>query len=214
MQPITFLLITTQSDTSPALTELLTAISYSVIHYAVQTDDVPTQPYPTAAVALIEWEGTGESALTAVRELRRQQPACHSLLTLPPERSAIRAALHVNASGYLMAPVAADELLSSVKAVQEGGCHWNETLLMLLTTPASQPPAYPHGLSRREQELWDHLANGLTNPEIEERMYLSGSRIKNMKNEMAQKLMLPSARHLTARAIRWASRPDKSSTKL
>lgn len=210
----TFLFVTAGDDTNTAIQELLIATGYAVVRHAGAINDASAQLYPPAALALVEWTGNGEQALATVREIRRQQPACHGLFALPPERPVVRAALHVNASGYLIAPVVADELLSSVKAVREGVCYWNETLLRLLTTPAPLPHVYPHGLSRREQELWDHLANGLTNPEIEERMYLSGSRVKNMKNEMAQKLMLPSARHLTSRAVNWAAREDKSSTKL
>lgn len=172
---------------------------------------VPVWQLPAANFALIEWVGDGKEASQQVRSLRQHQPACYLLLLLPKERSAVLEAVRLAVTGYLAVPFCPTELVGYLNSIGQGNGYWNSDLLMLLTGRLSVERTYPTGLNQREHELWDHLADGLTNQHIEAQMCLSGSRVKNLKTILAQKLELPNAHHLIERAVQWGKDTDQIS---
>ncbi len=163
----------------------------------------PGWQLPTAQFALIDWAVNEQLARQQAQLVRCHQPACHLLLLLPEERSAVLAGLLLTATGYLAAPLCPTELLACFTSISLGNGYWNANLLTLLTGMVPARQTYPAGLNKREHELWDYLADGLTNRQLEEKMCLSASRVKNLKTCLAQKLNLPNAHHLTGQAILW-----------
>lgn len=147
---------------------------------------LPAWQLPTAQFAVIEWADDGKTARQQVHLLRCHQPACHLLLLLPNERSVVLQGVLLTATGYLAAPLSLAELVACLHRIRLGQGYWNPGLLVLLTGTLLTQDAYPSGLNQRERELWDHLANGLANPQIEVLMCLSGSRVKNLKTSLAQ----------------------------
>ncbi len=156
-----------------------------------------------AHYALIEWEGGGETAQKQVQTLRQHQPACHLLVMLPLHRPTVLRGVLLNATGYLAFPFCPTELVRCLSQIRAGNGYWHSGLLALLTNLTSAGPVYPTGLNRREHELWGHLANGLKNQQLEDRMCLSTSSVKNLKTSLAQKLSLPNARQLIELAVQW-----------
>ncbi len=157
------------------------------------------KPSMAAAFALVAWTGDGSAARQQCRNLRQQQPGCRCVLVVPANRACVLAALPLATAGYLAHPLAPPDLLACLQALARGDGYWSELLLAVLRPqPATGELA---GFNRREQELWGHLANGLTNRQIEKQMCLGASRIKNLKTDMAQKLGLPNAHGLIMHAV-------------
>lgn len=180
--------------------EQLQANGYSLVH---PDPLAPAWKLPVANFALIEWVGDGKEASQQVRLLRQHQPACSLLLLLPKERSAVLEAVRLAVTGYLAVPLCSKELVCYLNGIGQGNGYWNSDLLRLLTGTLPVERTYPTGLNQQEHELWDHLAGGLTNEQIEVQMCLSSSRVKNLKTVLAQKLELPNAHYLTERAVTW-----------
>ena len=161
----------------------------------------------SAPFALIDWIGeSGALSLSTACRLRQHKLDCHILLVVPPECNALQAALQVNISGYLNEDAwIGTELAAAMDALATGRRFWNAELLLLMTSPRklTHATAYPIALRGRECELWEHLANGLNNQQIIKKMCLSQSSIKNMKNNMAQKLGISNAHYLVAEAVDW-----------
>jgi DNA-binding NarL/FixJ family response regulator len=162
--------------------------------------DTPT--YPATKWALVDWHNEATTAYQHIRDLRQQQPACLSLLAIRPE--ALPQAWGVNASSYIDVPVKSSTLMESIATLRRGERYLSAVEADMLSQYKTVKSAKPRiQLTAREKELSHLLAKGLTHQQLIDQMFLSDSRIKHIKTELAQKLNLPSARHLTAWAIQF-----------
>src|SRR5205085_2655316 len=95
-----------------------------------------------------------------------------------------------------------DELVAAVRTVAAGGVHLSPSagailagaaaLSMAGTVAAPAIPAETWGLSAREQEVMDLIAEGLTNTQVAGRCYLSEKTVKNHVNRIFAKLAVTS----------------------
>lgn len=91
-----------------------------------------------------------------------------------------------------------DELLRAIVEARRGHPHLTASAASVRRTmrdlpPASEPPidATPRArLSRREAEVMDHIARGLSNPDIAEVLCLSEKTVKNHVNHIFTKLQV------------------------
>ena len=136
------------------------------------------------------------------------------VLTMDEEDAGVLAAVRAGAAGYLVKGVDADQVVSAVRAVAAGhavlGPSLAGRLLDLFPTapPAPAPPAAPAGLenarfdelSAREHEVLTHLAEGLTNQQIAQRLFISPITVRNHVSSILAKLQVPDRRHAMLRA--------------
>ncbi|MDR1851709.1 MAG: response regulator transcription factor [Propionibacteriaceae bacterium] len=115
------------------------------------------------------------------------------MLTNSDDPELVREAMAKGAKGYLVyGEYTLDELVAAVRSCVRGG--------MVLSPPAvqainagskrrdSSALAARYGISARESELLDALAEGLSNAQIAEKLYLSGKTVKNHLNRIYPKL--------------------------
>lgn len=119
------------------------------------------------------------------KEIKTQHPDIKVLaLTTHNEYSIVRQMLDNGASGYLIKNAMTEEVIAGIEAVANGEiflCHEIDILM-------NRPKENHIWLSDREREMLKLVAEGLTNGEIAERIFLSPETIKSYRKNLLLKL--------------------------
>ncbi len=100
-------------------------------------------------------------------------------------------ALSAGADGYLSKEVGPDELIYAIYAVMEDERVFSRSILTLLNHNYklhNEKPAVPVVLTRREQEVLEHIANGLTSVQIADIMNISSRTVETHRYNLINKL--------------------------
>ena len=113
------------------------------------------------------------------------------VLTLSEEDANVLAAMRAGASGYLVKGAAVDQVVSAVRAVASGHAVFGPTLaarMLGLFAPTTTGDPTRLALSVREHEVLELIAEGLTNTEIAERLFISPVTARNHVSNILTKL--------------------------
>jgi NarL family two-component system response regulator LiaR len=117
---------------------------------------------------------------------------CHKVqviaLTSFEEKELVREALEAGAISYLLKNVSADELAEAIRAAHAGRSTLAPEALQVLVQTAAEPPAPHYDLTPREQEVLALLVEGLSNPQIAERLVVTRSTAKAHVSNILSKL--------------------------
>jgi DNA-binding NarL/FixJ family response regulator len=165
----------------------------AVVGEAASAADVLVQigaSHPDVAVLDVRLpDGDG---IEVCREVRSAYPDVRCLMfTSFPGDDAVLDAILAGASGYVLKQIRGDQLVDSVRRVAAG-----QSLLDPVTTGrmfrrlrgADHAEDPTRALSPQERRLLDLMAEGLTNRQIAERMYLAEKTIKNYVSNLLLKL--------------------------
>ena len=112
------------------------------------------------------------------------------------------AAVRAGARGYLVKGVAAEQVISGVRAVAAGhavfGPNLATRMLEFFGGGRSREPRFPE-LSAREHEVLAHLANGSTNQQIADELVISPITVRNHVSSILTKLRLTNRREAMLR---------------
>jgi DNA-binding NarL/FixJ family response regulator len=126
----------------------------------------------------------------AIRQLaaRGERPRAIALTTYADDASVL-GALRAGARGYLTKDAGAEQIRAAVQAVARGEAALDPAVqhhvLAALTEQA--PAELPDGLTPREVEVLQLIAEGLTNAEIAERLVVSAATVKSHVNHIFAK---------------------------
>ncbi|HKY66578.1 MAG TPA: response regulator transcription factor [Acidimicrobiales bacterium] len=143
-------------------------------------------------VAVLDVRLPDGNGVEVCREVRSRHPEVHCLmLTSFADDEALFDAIMAGASGYVLKQVRGNDLVDSVRRVARG-----QSLLDPGVTAAvlerlrRKPDDETDGvhLTERERHVLDLLAEGLTNREIGERLYLAEKTVKNYVSNLLMKL--------------------------
>ncbi len=152
-------------------------------------DAVPTARPDVAVLDVQLPDGTG---IELCRELRSDRPELHCLmLTSFPDDDALLDAVVAGASGYVLKQVRGSDLVDAVSRVAAG-----ESLLdpVLRDRAAQRIRSGPEEderlkhLTPQERRILDLLADGMTNRQIADEMYLAEKTIKNYVSNLLAKM--------------------------
>jgi DNA-binding NarL/FixJ family response regulator len=147
-------------------------------------------------VVLMDINLPDRSGIECVGILKRAHPAIDFvMLTTYDDTDLIFGALRAGASGYLLKRAAPEELVHAIKDVFNGGSPMTMEIARRVVSHFHQirkPSRDEEKLSKREQEILDLLAKGLSYKLIADKLGLSTHTIHNRLREIYRKLHVQS----------------------
>ena len=136
-------------------------------------------------------DGSGIEVCRAIRSVDESLQAL--ILTSYDDDEALFAAIMAGAAGYVLKDVRGHDLVEAIERVAAGQSLIDPALMRrVLERVRKGPQVAPEleGLSPQELALLGHLAEGLTNRQISERMFLAEKTVKNYVSALLHKLGL------------------------
>lgn len=144
--------------------------------------------------------------LEATRRIKAERPRTAVLIVTNHENPAyLKAAVDAGAAGYLLKDVSRELLVNSVLEVANGGTFIEQQTLrgVLRDVGTGEPaPDAARNLTRRELDVLAHVAEGLSNREIAERLVLSPETVKSHVAAILDKLDLSDRTQAAVYAVR------------
>ena len=143
-------------------------------------------------VAVLDARLPDGSGIELCGRLRELAPGVRCLvLTSYDDEEAIVAAIQAGAAGYVLKEVEGDSLLSSVRAVGSGHSLIDPVMARRVIAWIEQTNEGPRelaGLTEQQRKILELLAEGLTNKQIGDRLYLAEKTVKNHVTRILAKL--------------------------
>jgi DNA-binding NarL/FixJ family response regulator len=125
------------------------------------------------------------------------------VLTMHDEKAMIRTLLELGAHGYLLKNSSREELIQAIEGVIQGEQHLSEEVHTMLLTPDKDLRSGKLAeLTEREVEILKCVAEGLSNKEIGDKLFISPRTVDTHRTNVMQKLEL----HNVAGMVRFAIR--------
>lgn len=166
-------------------------------------------------VVLMDLRMPNTSGVAATAALAEELPSVRVLmLTMLEDDTSLVAALRAGARGYVLKGAAPEEILRAVRAVAAGQAIFDLELadrLPALVTGGQRPYPFPD-LSRRERDVLELVATGLSNGAIAARLGLSEKTVRNNVSMVLVKLRAADrpAAIIRAREAGIAARPSET----
>lgn len=149
------------------------------------------------------------NGLEATRQIKKHSPHINILaLTVYDNEEYFFQMLSAGASGYLPKKAATEELVQAIRAVHQGAAFLYPTVAKKLIgeylrrVDSGEELASYDGLTPREKEVLKLIAEGFTNQEIANQLYLSKKTIETHKENIMNKLNMHNRVELVKYAIR------------
>lgn len=155
------------------------------------------------------------SGIEACREIRQDSPDTNVLmLTSYADEKAVMAAIVAGASGFMLKEVQTAELIDAMRVVGKGGKMLDPASSAAVIEQirkgnvVSEEDRIAQQLNERELRILDYIAEGMTNREIGEQLFLSEKTVKHHVSDILGKLGLTRRVEAATFAIRRsAARP-------
>jgi DNA-binding NarL/FixJ family response regulator len=145
-------------------------------------------------VAILDGRLPDGSGIDVCREVRSRFPEINALiLTSYDDEDALFAAIMAGAAGYVLKQIRGRDLVAAVRSVAAGQSLLDPAVTTRVLERVRRGPAVeegPAGLSERERQVLEHIAQGLTNRQIAESLGLAEKTVKNYVSAVLNKLGL------------------------
>jgi DNA-binding NarL/FixJ family response regulator len=135
-------------------------------------------------------DGDGVTVCREIRSLVQPPPAC-LMLTSYSDDEALFGAIMAGAAGYMLKEVSGIDLVAAVRTLASGGSLLHAgvtaTVLQRLRGGPEEDPRYA-ALSPQERRILDLIAEGMTNRQIANRLFLAEKTVKNYVSSLLHKL--------------------------
>jgi two-component system response regulator DevR len=143
-------------------------------------------------VAVLDARLPDGSGIDVCRDIRSALPSTYCLiLTSYDDQDAVLASVLAGASGYVLKEVRTAGLVDAIRQVALGRSLIDPGLITQVMDRVRQGTPTDNrleGLTQREREVLELIADGLTNRQIGERMFLAEKTVKNYVSSLLAKL--------------------------
>lgn len=166
----------------------------------------PTRP----DVAVLDVRLPDGSGVEVCRDIRARHPEVQCLmLTSFADDEALFSAIMAGAAGYVLKQIRGSELIDAIRRVAQGESLLDPAVTKRVLERLRDNREEDEGLSRlseQERKILDFIAEGYTNRQIAEAMYLAEKTVKNYVSTMLSKLGMERRTEAAAYAARLAER--------
>lgn len=153
-------------------------------------------------VALLDIRMPECDGITAAENMLAERLCAPLLLTTFDEEDFILRALKSEICGYILKNSPAERIIGAIRAVKAGGTVFQEDILKYVRekiSPANSSEIFSE-LTSRETEIVRLIAEGLSNQQIAEKLFLSNGTVRNHISTILEKTAL---KHRTQIAVMW-----------
>lgn len=166
----------------------------------------------TPDVAIVDITMPGMNGIETTRAILEDYPDARILiLTMHMDEEYLNQALKAGAKGYLLKNCDKQELVNGIRTIADGEKVFSGTISMLMTehyinsvtdsrAEKTQVKSASVHLTKREKEILNLIADGLTSQEIAESLYISPRTVETHRANLLQKLDIKN----TAGLVRYA----------
>jgi DNA-binding NarL/FixJ family response regulator len=145
-------------------------------------------------VAILDARLPDGNGIDVCRDVRGVDPSINGLiLTSYEDDEALFAAIMAGAAGYVLKQIRGTDLVDAVRRVAAGQSLLDPAVtarvLQRIRTGIEAPPELKQ-LTEQERRILEHIAQGLTNHEIAQKMFLADKTVKNYVSSVLAKLGL------------------------
>jgi NarL family two-component system response regulator LiaR len=157
-------------------------------------------------VILLDLVMPRKGGIEAIREIKEQDPGARILvITSFAEDEKVFPAIKAGAQGYLLKDSSPRELLKAIRDIYEGQPSIHPTIARKLMREIQRPselPAATEPLTEREAEVLSLVAQGLTNQEVADRLFVSERTVRTHVSSILSKLHLANRTRAALYALR------------
>ena len=166
-------------------------------------------PATKPSVAILDVRLPDGDGVEVCRELRSKHPeiAC-LMLTSFADDEALFSAIMAGAAGYVLKQVRGTDLVDGIRRVGRGESLLDPSLIARVLERLRHPqdPGALAGLTDQERRVLDLIAEGMTNRQIGEQLFLAEKTVKNYVSNLLAKLGMSRRTEAAAYAARLSER--------
>jgi len=160
-------------------------------------------------VAVLDISMPGINGIEATRQIKAALPDIHTLaLTMHSDDTYVFQLLKAGASGYVLKRAAATDLVQAIRAARRGEAFLYPSVAKAVVADylkrlkTGEGRETYDGLTDREKEILTLVADGATNQEIAQKLYISVKTVQTHRAHIMEKLNLHDRTKLVRYAIR------------
>jgi two-component system response regulator NreC len=158
----------------------------------------------TVDVILMDIDMPGLNGIDATRQIHEKYKGVKVImLTMHSESSMIKNLIEIGAYGYLVKNSSKEELLDAIYKVAKGEKYFSSEVTMSLLNPEkSKTSDIKIDFTQREIEIIQLLADGLTNKEIGDKLFISHRTVDTHRTNIMKKVGVSNVAGLISFAIK------------
>ena len=135
-------------------------------------------------VILMDINLPDKSGIDLCKEVLDKYPAVYIIgLTTFNQQSFIQKMMENGASGYMLKNATQQELMEGIETVMKGGVYLSHGVAQSLRSNSNEVPV----LTRREKEVLELIAEGMTNNEIAQKLFVSSTTVDTHRKNLLAK---------------------------
>jgi DNA-binding NarL/FixJ family response regulator len=148
-------------------------------------------PKQNPDVVLMDIHLPDESGIACTARLTQKMPGLQVIIvTVYKDTELIFQALKAGASGYILKRFKPEEIIQAIAEVRAGGAPMTPEIARMVVRSFRAPSASPDadGLTTRETEILEFVAEGLSNKELAQKLNISGGTVRTHLGHIFKKL--------------------------